>query len=85
MDHSDVSYVKRLSEALEKRDVVALRNFLKAEAEKRDPERVEEIDEVPDHDLERRMYKMILARPDLSHIHADARRWLNDQGEDTQL
>lgn len=78
MPDSDAKYVQRLSSVLRKRDVEELRDFLKQEAAQRDPEHVAEVDAIPNHDLETRMHKMILARPDLADLHADARRWLRE-------
>lgn len=82
MASNDASYGKRLSDVLKLRDVATLRAFLIEEAKMRDPERIMEIDSISDEDLEKRMYKMIIARPDLGDMHADARRWLRDNGED---
>jgi hypothetical protein len=78
MAELDSGYVRRLSYVLRKRDVDELREFLKQEAAMRDPTRVAEIEEITDHNLEFRMHKMILARPDLADMHADARRWLHE-------
>ena len=77
----DATYVKQLSIVLRKRDIDALREFLREEASTRDPLMAAEIDEISDCDLETRMYKMILARPDLSDIHSDARRWMNEHNQ----
>jgi hypothetical protein len=78
MADADTGYVQRLSYVLRKRDVDALREFLKQEAVVREPERALEIESIPNHELETRMHKMILARPDLGDLHADARRWLRE-------
>lgn len=78
MADSDSIYVRQLCDVLRKRDVEALREFLKVEAAARDPARAAEIEAIPDDDLQVRMYKMILARPELAEIHADARRWLQE-------
>jgi hypothetical protein len=80
MANSDTTYAASLSTVLRKRDIGALRDFLKSEAITRDPDRVDEIDEIAETDLEVRMYKMILTRPDLGDLHADARRWLTGHG-----
>jgi hypothetical protein len=80
MADTDTIYTANLSAVLRKRDTAALRDFLKAEACGRDPDRVDEIDEIAKTDLEVRMYKMILSRPDLADLHADARRWLTGHG-----
>lgn len=79
MTDTDAGYVQRLSYVLRKRDVDELREFLKHEAAAREPERVTEIEAIPYHDLETRLHKMILARPDLGDLHADARRWLREK------
>jgi hypothetical protein len=55
-----------------------LREFLKQEAVAREPDRALEIEVIPQRDLEIRMHKMILARSELSDMHADARRWLRE-------
>jgi hypothetical protein len=85
MAEIDVKYVKQLSVVLKKKDVDALRDFLREEASARDPLTAAEIDEISDCDLEIRMYKMILARPDMADIHSDARRWMNDHGFDIRF
>ena len=79
MADMDAGYVQRLTYVLRKRDVDELRKFLKHEAAAREPERIAEVEAIPDHDLEMRMHKMILARPDLGDLHADARRWLREK------
>ncbi len=78
MINPDAGYVKRLAYVLRKRDVEELREFLRHEANLREPERAGEIDEIAGHDLEVRMHKMILSRGDLADMHADARRWLRE-------
>lgn len=78
MAESDAIYSKGLSYVLRKRDVDTLREFLKSEAAARDPRRVSEIDAISEDDMQKRMYKMILARPELADMHADARRWLRE-------
>ena len=85
MHNSDTVYLRRLSTVLKKRDVDALREFLKEEAAARDPERMAEIESISSEDLETRMYKMILARPELADLHADARRWLRDRGKEVRF
>jgi len=85
MSDSDTVYLTGFISVLRKRDVVELREFLKQEAALRDPARVAEIESMPDEDLETRMYKMILARPELRDLHPDARRWLRDHGKDVRF
>jgi hypothetical protein len=80
MANADSIYTASLSAVLRKRDTAALRDFLKSEACARDLDRVDEIDEIAETDLEVRMYKMILTKPDLGDLHADARRWLKGHG-----
>ncbi|MBI2842852.1 MAG: hypothetical protein HYX78_05575 [Armatimonadetes bacterium] len=81
MDVTDAIYRNRLADVLRRRDTGVLRDFLKEEAAARDPSRVGEIEMIPDDVLESRMYKMILARPDLGDIHAEARRWLREHDQ----
>jgi hypothetical protein len=85
MAGSDAIYVKQLSEVLKTRDVDTLREFLKSEAVARDPERVVEIESISHDDLQMRMYKMILARPELGDMHADARRWLREHEDEFRV
>lgn len=73
---TDAGYMRGLLIVLRKRDAFALRQFLKEEASTRNPSMANEIDSISDEDLETRMYKMILARHELSELHGDARRWL---------
>jgi hypothetical protein len=84
MPDTNAAYIKGLLAILRKRDTDALRDFLREEASMRDPEKVREIESIPDDELETRMYKMILARQELSDLHADARRWMreNEKGAD---
>lgn len=85
MAESDAIYTRGLSYVLRHRDVDMLRDFLRSEAAARDPERVGEIESIPQDDLEMRMYKMILARPDLGDMHADARRWFRENGKEVRF
>jgi hypothetical protein len=78
MAGTDAIYVKQLSEVLRKRDVEELRAFLRSESEAREQSTSAEIDSITNEDLQIRMYKMIIARPELGDIHADARRWLRE-------
>ncbi|MEN6520862.1 MAG: hypothetical protein ABFD46_06905 [Armatimonadota bacterium] len=80
MPDTDSAYIKGLLTILKKRDVDALRDFLREEAQARNPEKLEEINYISDEDLEARMYKMILLRQELSDLHADARRWIREHG-----
>lgn len=85
MPETDASYVSKLCEVLRTKDVEALRQFLIKSAENRDPDYVAEIEAIPAGELEKRMYKMIAARPDLADMHADARRWLNEHGAEVRF
>jgi hypothetical protein len=80
MPETDQTYAERLSAVLRTKNAGALRTFLAESAENRDPDYVEEIKAIPDEEMEKRMYKMIAARPDLSDMHAEARKWLKDHG-----
>jgi hypothetical protein len=82
MPESDASYTRKLSDVLREKDVDALREFLIVSAENRDPDYVAEVEAIPEEELRKRMYKMILARPDLSDMHAEARTWLQEHGKD---
>lgn len=85
MPDMNAAYVKGLLTILKKRDVDALRDFLREEAEARNPEMADEIKYIPDEELETRMYKMILARQELGDLHADARRWLREHGKEVKF
>lgn len=85
MADANAAYIKGLLIILRKRDVDALRDFLREEAMVRDPERANEIDIISDCDLEARMYKMILTRQELGDLHADARRWLREHGKEVKF
>jgi hypothetical protein len=85
MPDSDTAYIRGLVSVLRKRDVDELRAFLKEEATIRDTSRANEIDSIDDESLESRMYKMILARKELTDLHADARRWLNEHGVEVRF
>jgi hypothetical protein len=62
---------------LRSRSPSALRDFLVERARRYGDERqVAEIEGRGADDLEALMHRMILARPDLSELHAGSRRWL---------
>ena len=84
MTDFDVAYVKGLLTILKKHDVDALRDFLAEEARARDPEMEKEIESISDEELEIRMHKMILARPELGEIHAGSRRWLREHTQEVR-
>jgi hypothetical protein len=80
---SDASYRGQLGIVLRQQSVPALRNFLRAAAERSGDERqVAEIDARTDDDLEALLHRMTVARPDLSDLHRHSREWLFKHGID---
>jgi len=80
-EQRDADYARRLVEVLKTRDVQKLRQFLRASAAAQDPNSVAEIDAISPEEMEVRMHKMIIARPELSELHGESRRWLAQRGK----
>jgi hypothetical protein len=74
---ADGSYARRLGEVLRRRDPLALRAFLAEQAERYGDERqVADVRSKDDAEMEMLLHRMILARPDLSDLHAESERRL---------
>jgi hypothetical protein len=74
---ADQSYKARLGEVLRRRDPAALHLFLRQSAAGYGDERqVSEVEERSHREMEELMHRMILARPDLSELHAESQAWL---------
>ena len=74
---ADQSYKARLGEVLRRRDPAALHLFLRQSAAGYGDERqVSEVEERSHLEMEELMHRMILARPDLSELHAESQAWL---------
>lgn len=77
----DESYQETLGRLLAARDLVGLRAFLVANAERfGDQRQVQEVRAMPDEQLRLIMHRMILSRNDLKHVHAESRRALGVPG-----
>ena len=78
---ADQSYVHEMGRVLRDRNLEALRQFLARSAQERnDPGEATEIQGIPAADLEARMHKMIMARPDLQDLHDESSKWLIAHG-----
>jgi hypothetical protein len=78
---SDQSYKHRLGAVLRRRDPVQLQLFLRAGAAAYgDDQQVRDVDSRGIEEIEELMYRMILARPDLSDLHAESRARLAARG-----
>ncbi|MBM2809944.1 MAG: hypothetical protein HW416_703 [Chloroflexi bacterium] len=78
---SDASYVDRLGEVLRQRDPSALSAFLIDNARSYGGDRrVAEIESQSSDEIEMLMHRMIVARSDLSALHAASRAWLKQRG-----
>jgi hypothetical protein len=77
------SYRAQLGTVLRRRDVPALRTFLRdAAARYGDERQIADIDDKSDDELEALLHRMIVARPDLQDLHRASREWLFKHGID---
>ncbi len=84
MTADERGYAASLGAVLRQRSVAALRAFLEAQAGRYGDERqVEAIRIQSDAEIEHLLHRMTLARPDLTPLHAESRRWLAAQGAAT--
>ena len=85
MENKDTNYTQKLVDTLRTKDPVKLRDFLRRSAEERDPERVHEIDTIPEDKMVVRMHKMIIARRELADLHAESRAWLAEHDQEVSF
>jgi hypothetical protein len=78
------SYITQLGVVLRQRNPSALRRFLiNNAAQFGDQRQVDELEAKSDAEMEELVHRMIVARPDLQHLHRASREWLFRQGIDT--